>query len=185
MANEDAAKLLEALVVGPCSAAQRPGFANPSNEAAAPFVKLTRAQAVALGMQRAVSACAITRLHRDPPVSAHGRVMATLGHAASMGRLRGQNVAARGGLPVCRAGGRVCRCRYPGATALVNAPPSFCAEARSRSGAHRRGRVTRKDVFDTENPKEASAPYRWANALHIQTRASVIAAPSCSNAGTR
>ena len=34
--------------------------------------------------------------------------------------------------------------------------------------------VRTKDVFDVENPTEDSTVYRWANALHIQTRASVI-----------
>ena len=35
-------------------------------------------------------------------------------------------------------------------------------------------RVRTADVFDLDDPKESGALYRWANALHIQTRASVI-----------
>ena len=35
-------------------------------------------------------------------------------------------------------------------------------------------RVRTEDIFDTQDPKEARSLYRWANALHIQTRASVI-----------
>jgi hypothetical protein len=56
---------------------------------------------------------------------------------------------------------------------LVNAPPSF-AELEAAQARIGEVRVRTEDVFDTQNPKEASAPYRWANALHIQTRASVI-----------
>ena len=35
-------------------------------------------------------------------------------------------------------------------------------------------RVRTGDIFDTEDPKEDKLLFRWANALHIQTRASVI-----------
>ena len=35
-------------------------------------------------------------------------------------------------------------------------------------------RVRTADVFDLEDPKESSTLYRWANALHILTRTSVI-----------
>ncbi len=35
-------------------------------------------------------------------------------------------------------------------------------------------RVRTADVFDMQDPKESSTLYRWANTLHIQTRASVI-----------
>jgi len=35
-------------------------------------------------------------------------------------------------------------------------------------------RVRTSDVFDMDDPKESSTLYRWANNLHIQTRASVI-----------
>jgi hypothetical protein len=60
----------------------------------------------------------------------------------------------------------------PGA-ATGNAPPSF-AELEAVQARIGEVRVRTEDVFDTENPKEASTLYRWANALHIQTRASVI-----------
>jgi outer membrane protein assembly factor BamA len=35
-------------------------------------------------------------------------------------------------------------------------------------------RVVAKDIFDTTDPKEDKVLFRWANALHIQTRPSVI-----------
>ena len=35
-------------------------------------------------------------------------------------------------------------------------------------------RVRADDIFDTQDPKEDKLLFRWANALHIQTRASVI-----------
>src|SRR3954465_12700040 len=35
-------------------------------------------------------------------------------------------------------------------------------------------RVRTGDVFDTEDPKESGMLFRWANALHYQTRTSVI-----------
>ena len=46
-------------------------------------------------------------------------------------------------------------------------------------------RVRTEDIFDTQNPKEAGALYRWANALHIQTRASVIEDALLFNRGER
>jgi hypothetical protein len=60
-----------------------------------------------------------------------------------------------------------------GAQALANAPPSFTELEAAQA---RIGEITvrTEDVFDTQDPKEDWAPYRWANALHIQTRASVI-----------
>ena len=62
----------------------------------------------------------------------------------------------------------------PGAAQPVaNAPPSFTEleAAQARIGEVR---VRTEDVFDTQDPKEAGALYRWANALHIQTRTGVI-----------
>ena len=56
---------------------------------------------------------------------------------------------------------------------VASAPPSF-AELEAVQARIGEVRVRTEDVFDTQNPKEASALYRWANALHIQTRASVI-----------
>lgn len=35
-------------------------------------------------------------------------------------------------------------------------------------------RVVSRDIFDTQNPKEDKLLFRWANALHIQTRPGVI-----------
>src|SRR4029450_11857215 len=37
-------------------------------------------------------------------------------------------------------------------------------------------RVRTADVFDTTDPKEDYTLFRWANVLHVQTRASVIEA---------
>ncbi len=56
---------------------------------------------------------------------------------------------------------------------LTTDPPSFqeLEAAQARIGEVR---VRTADVFDTEDPKEDRRFYRWANALHIQTRASVI-----------
>lgn len=59
------------------------------------------------------------------------------------------------------------------AQALLNAVPSF-AELEAAQARIGEVRVRTEDVFDTENPDEDSALYRWANALHVQTRASVI-----------
>jgi hemolysin activation/secretion protein len=56
---------------------------------------------------------------------------------------------------------------------LGNAPPSF-AELEAAQARIGEVRVRTEDVFDTGNPKEDWALYRWANALHIQTRAGVI-----------
>ena len=55
----------------------------------------------------------------------------------------------------------------------VSAPPSF-AELEAVQARIGEVRVRTEDVFDTQDAKEDSALYRWANALHIQTRASVI-----------
>src|SRR5678816_4252127 len=56
---------------------------------------------------------------------------------------------------------------------VANASPSFTEleAAQARIGEVR---VRTEDVFDTQDPKEAGALYRWANALHIQTRTGVI-----------
>jgi hypothetical protein len=62
----------------------------------------------------------------------------------------------------------------PGRTQASNgAPPSLAAleAAQARIGEVR---VRTEDVFDTANPDEDSSLYRWANALHMQTRTSVI-----------
>ncbi len=55
----------------------------------------------------------------------------------------------------------------------VSAPPSF-AELEAVQARIGEVRVRTEDVFDTQDAKEDSALYQWANALHIQTRASVI-----------
>jgi hypothetical protein len=55
----------------------------------------------------------------------------------------------------------------------VNAPPSF-AELEAAQARIGEVRVRTEDVFDTENPKEDRAFYRWTNALHMQTRVGVI-----------
>ncbi|MDH4053176.1 MAG: hypothetical protein OEU93_16515 [Rubrivivax sp.] len=51
--------------------------------------------------------------------------------------------------------------------------PSF-AELEAASATIGEIRVVPRDVFDTSDPKEDNFLFRWANALHIQTRASVI-----------
>ena len=62
----------------------------------------------------------------------------------------------------------------PGAAQpLATAPPSF-AELEALQARIGEVRVHTADVFDTENPQEDWTLYRWANALHIQTRASVV-----------
>ena len=59
------------------------------------------------------------------------------------------------------------------AQALANVLPSF-AELEAAQARIGEVRVRATDVFDTEDPREDQAFYRWANALHVQTRASVI-----------
>src|SRR6187551_951117 len=62
----------------------------------------------------------------------------------------------------------------PGAAQpLAAALPSF-AELEALQARIGEVRVHTADVFDTQNPKEDWTLYRWANALHIQTRASVV-----------
>ena len=56
---------------------------------------------------------------------------------------------------------------------LAPAPPSF-AELEALQARIGEVRVRTADPFDTANPKEDWTLYRWANALHIQTRASVV-----------
>jgi hypothetical protein len=62
----------------------------------------------------------------------------------------------------------------PGAAQpIANAPLSF-AELEAAQARIGEVRVRTADVFDTQDPKEDAALFRWANALHIQTRESVI-----------
>jgi len=61
----------------------------------------------------------------------------------------------------------------PAAESAQAAPLSF-AQLEALEARIGEVRVRSADVFDTDNPKEDWAPYRWANALHIQTRAGVI-----------
>jgi hypothetical protein len=56
---------------------------------------------------------------------------------------------------------------------LATAPPSF-VELEALQARIGEVRVHTADVFDTQDSKEYWAPYRWANAIHIQTRASVV-----------
>ena len=60
-----------------------------------------------------------------------------------------------------------------GAAQTVAPPPSF-AELEAAQARIGEVRVRNADVFDTTDPGEDWAIYRWANALHIQTRPSVI-----------
>src|SRR5678815_1932309 len=61
----------------------------------------------------------------------------------------------------------------PAAASAQAAPLSF-AELEALEARIGEVRVRSADVFDTNDPKEDWALYRWANALHIQTRAGVI-----------
>jgi len=56
---------------------------------------------------------------------------------------------------------------------VANAPPTF-PELEAVQARIGEVRVRTEDVFDTQDAKEAGALYRWANALHIQTRTGVI-----------
>jgi hemolysin activation/secretion protein len=88
----------------------------------------------------------------------------------SMGRLRRQAlslavacvVALGAGLPMPTP-----------AQPVANAPPTF-PELEAVQARIGEVRVRTEDVFDTQDAKEAGALYRWANALHIQTRTGVI-----------
>ncbi len=51
--------------------------------------------------------------------------------------------------------------------------PSF-AELEALGATIGEIRILNRDIFDTSNPKEDKLLFRWANALHIQTRAGVI-----------
>ncbi len=104
-------------------------------------------------------------------MSARGRVIARWATRMFMGRLRRRQalslavacgVALGAGLPM------------PVSTQPVaNAPPSF-TELEAVQARIGEVRVRTEDVFDTQDAKEAGALYRWANALHIQTRTGVI-----------
>jgi len=59
------------------------------------------------------------------------------------------------------------------AQTVATALPSF-AELEAVQARIGEVRVLGADVFDTTDPKEDWAIYRWANAIHIQTRAGVI-----------
>jgi hypothetical protein len=59
------------------------------------------------------------------------------------------------------------------AQTVATALPSF-AELEAVQARIGEVRVLSADVFDTTDPKEDWAIYRWANAIHIQTRAGVI-----------
>ena len=64
--------------------------------------------------------------------------------------------------------------RAAGATEPPQAPlPSF-AELEAAGARIGEIRIQARDIFDLENPKENYLLFRWANALHIQTRPSVI-----------
>jgi outer membrane protein assembly factor BamA len=52
-------------------------------------------------------------------------------------------------------------------------PPSF-AELEAAGARIGEIRIRTRDIFDTEDPKEDKLLFRWANALHIQTRTGVI-----------
>ena len=103
-------------------------------------------------------------------MSARGRVIARWATRLSMGRLRRQalslavacGVALGAGLPMPIS-----------AQPVANAPPTF-PELEAVQARIGEVRVRTEDVFDTQDAKEAGALYRWANALHIQTRTGVI-----------
>ena len=103
-------------------------------------------------------------------MSAPGRVIARWATRLSMGRLRRQalslavacGVALGAGLPMPTP-----------AQPVANARPTF-PELEAVQARIGEVRVRTEDVFDTQDAKEAGALYRWANALHIQTRTGVI-----------
>ena len=95
----------------------------------------------------------------------------------------------------CAAGGEkrrpACRCRFQlllrwllgivlGAalSAAAQQPPAqglpTFAELEAAGAVIGEVRVRTANVFDLDDPRERSTLYRWANAIHIQTRASVI-----------
>ena len=63
--------------------------------------------------------------------------------------------------------------QQPSTSAPAAPLPSF-AELEAAGATIGEIRIAARDIFDTSNPKEDKLLFRWANALHIQTRASVI-----------
>ena len=61
-----------------------------------------------------------------------------------------------------------------GNTAETGAPLPPFAELEASGARFGEIRVVPLDIFDTNDPKESYRLFRWANALHIQTRPSVI-----------
>ena len=59
------------------------------------------------------------------------------------------------------------------AQALAKPLPSF-AELEAAGALIGTVRILNRDIFDTDDPSEDKALFRWANALHIQTREGVI-----------
>ena len=59
------------------------------------------------------------------------------------------------------------------AQSATEPPPSF-AEFEAAGARIGEIRIHTRDIFDTEDPKEDKLLFRWANALHIQTRTGVI-----------
>ena len=53
-------------------------------------------------------------------------------------------------------------------------PPLSFAELEAAGARIGEIRIHTRDIFDTEDPKEDKLLFRWANALHIQTRTGVI-----------
>jgi hypothetical protein len=60
------------------------------------------------------------------------------------------------------------------ATEAPQAPPPSWAELEAAGARIGEIRIQARDIFDLEDPKEDYLLFRWANALHIQTRPSVI-----------
>lgn len=60
------------------------------------------------------------------------------------------------------------------AQGLVEAPLPGFAELEAAGARIGEIRIVADDIFDTSNPREDRLLFRWANALHIQTRPSVI-----------
>lgn len=57
---------------------------------------------------------------------------------------------------------------------LAQPPPRTFKELEAAGATIGAIRIINRDIFDTEDPKEDYRVFRWANALHIQTRAGVI-----------
>jgi len=87
-----------------------------------------------------------------------------------MGRLRRQALSLAVACVVALGAGLPMPTR---AQPVANAPPTF-PELEAVQARIGEVRVRTEDVFDTQDAKEAGALYRWANALHIQTRTGVI-----------